>query len=255
MHLSEPIVTWLREPGKGLLYELIQLLTDLSCLAGAVDSADSLDQKSYQSLLHDCLALEKRHMDFYIKINGDDGDPATYAKDEIKTGIPATSDLFGPAYKFCSVGEANLYVFLWTSLSCVYPLVRQFQILAIADTPECLQIDDHSPENAAQRLAAFYISKSVRCLPYCTQEGMNSWAMFYGIFTATQASRVFSHIRDWERFLFAQEVLHYCALLGFDLAARLREIWWNYWFETDKHNFYRLPYHRELTKEFRSPLH
>lgn len=62
MHLSEPIVMWLREPGKGLLHELIQLLTDLSCIAGAVDSTDSHDRQAFQSLLDDCLALEARHL-------------------------------------------------------------------------------------------------------------------------------------------------------------------------------------------------
>jgi hypothetical protein len=250
MHLSEPLIAWLREPGEGLLHELIQLLTDLSCLAAFVDDADFLDHEACQSLLDDCLALEWRHMEFYKKINGDNSDPPTYARGELKTGIPPTCDLFGPAYRFDSVGEANLYIFLWTSLSCVYPLVHLFHSLSRADTPECLKaIGQNSPKDAAHHLAAFYISKAVRCLPYCTQEGMNSWAIFYGIFAATQASRVFSHIRDRERFLWAQEVVRYCADLGFDLAARLRGIWWNYWFETDKHNFYRLPYHRELLKK------
>lgn len=136
-------------------------------------------------------------------------------------------------------------------MSLVYPLIYQLQILAMAETPDCLQIDDHSDDfldSAAHHLAAFYISKAVRCLPYCAQEGMNSWAMFNAMFSATQASRVFSYIRDRNRFLWAQEVVQYCSDLGFGLAAQLHDIWRNYWFETEKHNYYRLPYHRELTK-------
>ena len=67
---------------------------------------------AFQSLLDDCLALELRRLDFYIKINSDDGDPPIYASGELRKRIPATCDLFGPAYKFGSVGEANLYIFL-----------------------------------------------------------------------------------------------------------------------------------------------
>lgn len=187
-----------------------------------------------------------------MKINGDDEDPPTYTNGELKARIPLTDDLFGPAYKFGSVGEANLYIFLWTSLSCVYPLVYQLHILAMAKTPDCLQIGDgftDSPSNVAHRLAAFSISKAVRCLPYCAQEGMNSWAMFYAMFSATQASRVFSHTQNRDRFLWSQDVVPYCASLGFGLAAQLHDIWRNYWFETEKHNYYRLPYHKELTKQ------
>lgn len=228
MHLSETTIAWLKEPGEGLLHELIQLLTALSRLSAAVDSVDSLDHKGSQLLLDDCLALEKQHINFYLKIRHDfDENPSTYARGELKTAIPATCDLFGPAYKFGTVAVANLCIFLWTSLSCVYPLVRQFQVLAMADTLQCLPIDAHSPENAAHHLAAFYISKAVRYLPYCAQESMNSWAIFYGIFAVTQAARVYSHVRDLERFLWAQDVMEYCALLGFDPAARLRGVWWN----------------------------
>ena len=254
MHLSEPIISWLREPGEGLLHDLIQLLTDLSCLASFAD-ADAPDQQNYQSLLAECLALEKRHIAFYLKIKGA-GDPRVYARGELKAEIPDTDDLFGPAYKFDSVGQANLYIFLWTSLSCLYSLIQRFRILANADTPEDLQTDHPSPsQNTVHHLAVFYISKALRCLPYCTQSGMNSWSIFYGIFVAGQAARVFSHISDRERFLWAQEVVQYCARCVFDLAAQLYETWWEYWAVPEKRNFYRLLYHRELarSKEYHVP--
>lgn len=249
MYLPEPIIPWLREPGEGLLHELIQILTDLSCLAAAVDSADSLDDQAYQSLLDDCLALQKRHMDFYRIINGAEGDPPIYARDELKTGLPATHDLFGPAYKFCSIGEASLFICFWTSLSYLDPLLRRFQILpmTMTGTPEFPRTDNRPPTNVVNDVSAFYISKAIRCLPYCTQEGMNAWPMFYGILAMTQAARVFSHIRDWERFLWTQDAMRYCASLGLDRANRIREIWWNYWFQTSKHNFYRLLCYTELT--------
>ncbi|KAJ5754199.1 hypothetical protein N7533_003742 [Penicillium manginii] len=165
--LSEPIVRWLKEPGEGLLYELIQLLTDMSCLAAAVDSADvnkSLDHQARQLLLHDCLVLERRHLQFYAKISGNGEDPPTYMSGEIKTGFPATDELFGPASRFLSVGEANLHMILWTSLSLLYPIICQAYAVTESrtdDIPELLRIDDQSPQNVAHQLSAFNISKAV----------------------------------------------------------------------------------------------
>jgi hypothetical protein len=48
----------------------------------------------------------------------------------------------------------------------------------------------------------------------------------------TQETRIYSHIRDWERFLWVQDIFQYCGLLGLEHAARLRDIWWDYWFDT-----------------------
>lgn len=249
MYLPKSIIPWLREPGEGLLHELIQILTDLSCLAAAVDNVDPLDHQAHQSLLDDCLALHKRHIDFYKLISGASGDPLMYARDEIITGLPATDDLFGPAYRFSSIGEASLFICFWTSFSYFGPLFRRFQSLPVDITgmPELLRTDKRHPTNAANDAAAFYISKAIKCLPYCTQKGMNAWPMFYGILAMTQAARVYSHIRDWERFMWTQDAMRYCASLGLDRANRIREIWWNYWFQTDKHNFYRLPCYTELS--------
>lgn len=255
MRLSEPIVQWLKEPGEGLLYELIQLLTDMSCLVAAVDSADeSLNHQARQSLLDDCLALERRHLEFYTKFsgNGTYEDPPTYDCGEIKTGLPATDDLFGPAYKFLSVGEANLHIFLWTSLSLLYPIIYQAYALTETDNiPKILRVDGQFPRHVAHQLSAFNISKAVRCLPYCTQEGLNLWALFYCIFPAIQATRVFSQNRDWERFLWASEVFQYIALSGFDFAARYHDLCCLYWFKPSTYGtsiFYRLPDPNGLTK-------
>lgn len=254
MHLPEPIVRWLKEPGEGLLYKLMQLLTDTSCLAATVDSANgSLDHQACQSLLDDCLALERRYLNFYteISVRGNHEDPPTYNRGEIKTGISTTEDLFGPAYRFLSVSEANLHIFFWTSLSLVYPIVYQAYILAKANKiPELLRIDGQSPQRAAHQLSAFYISKAVRCLPYGTQEGMNSWAAFHGIFVAAQASRVFSQTKDWERFVWISESVQYIAPLGFDLASRFHEICWSHWLEPSRHSSYRLPDYKEISKGY-----
>lgn len=252
MDLPKQLFPWLQEPGEGLLYELIQLLTNLTRLAASIDKTDILNRQACQSLLDEFLQHEKRKKDFYAKFNGHPGDPPVYARGELKSRIPDTCELFGPAYKFRSVDEANLYILLWTTLSYVYPLVRQLQILAMADGPECLRVPGHSPEKAADRLAEFYTFKAVRCLPYCAQEGMNSWAMMAGMIALTQSSRVSCHLRDWERFLWTQDVVQYCELLGFDRAAQLREVWWKYWDSTDKHGLSRLPHHKELANKYQS---
>lgn len=253
MDLPKSLFPWLQEPGEGLLHELIQLLTNLTRLAAAMDKANTLNRQACQSLLDEFLQLEQQKKAFYAKFNGRPGDPPVFASGELKSQIPDTCELFGPAYKFRSVDEANLYILLWTTLSYVYPLVHQLQFLAMADVPECLRIPGHSPKEAAHRLTEFYTSRAVRCLPYCAQEGMNSWAMMAGMIALTQSSRVFSHLRDWERFSWTQDVVQYCALLGFDRASQLREVWWNYWLTTEeKGDLSRLPHHKELAKKYQS---
>lgn len=250
MRLSEPIIQWLREPGEGLLHELIQLLTDMSDLSAAVDTTDQpepLDHQTRQSVLHGCLELEKRHLEFYTKIsqNGHE-DPPTYKSGEIKTGLPATDDLFGLAYRFHSVGEANLHMFLWTSLSLLYPIIYQAYTILEADNsiPKILHVDGQSPQHVARQLSAINISKALRCLPYCTQEGLNLWALYCCIFPAIQATRVFSQTRDWERFLWASEFFQHVALLGFDCAARYHDLCRFYWYNPSIYGTsmsYRLP--------------
>jgi len=246
MRLSEPVVQWLREPGEGLLYELIQLLTDMSCFAAAVDNAHNLDPQARRSLLDDCLALETRHLKFYTKIsrNGTYEDPPTYKHGEIKTGL-ATDDLFGPSYKFLSVGEANLHMVIWTSLSLLYPIIYQAYTLTETDhEPKVLRVDSQSPQDVARQLSTFNVSKAVRCIPYCTQEDLHSWALIYCIFPTIQATRVFSQARDWNRFLWASEVFQYIALSGFDFAARYHDLCRFYWFNPSVYgtsSSYRLP--------------
>lgn len=245
MRLSEPVVRWLKEPGEGLLYELTQLLTDLSCLAAALD--ESSDHQARQSLLENCLALERRHLKFYTEIsaNGTYEDPPTYQRGQIKSGLRATDDLFGPAYRFHSVGEANLHIFLWTSLSLLYPIIHQAYALTGSDEiPQIFRIDGQSPQQVAHQLSALHVSKALRCLPYCAQEGLNLWAIYFCIFPAIQATRVFSQARDWERFIWATEVFQYSALSGFDHAARYRDLCYLYWFDPAIYGSgasYRLP--------------
>lgn len=248
MRLSEPVVRWLKEPGEGLLYELTQLLTDLSCLAAALDSTDkSSDRQARQSLLDDCLALERRHLEFYTEIsaNGTYEDPPTYRSGQIKSGLRATDDLFGPAYRFPSVGDANLHIFLWTSLSLLYPIIYQaYALTETDDLPQIFRGDGQSPQQVAHQLSALNVSKALRCLPYCAQEGLNLWGIFFCIFPAIQATRVFSQSRDWDRFLWASEVFQYSAHLGFDHAARYRDLCNLYWFEPSVYGTgasYRLP--------------
>jgi hypothetical protein len=248
------MVQWLREPGEGLLYELMQLLTDMSCLSASVDSAgeSNLDHQARQLLLDDCLALEKQFLEFYSEISasGTSEDPPTYNRGAIKTAMPATDDLFGPAYQFRSVGEANLHIFIWSSLSLIYPLIYQAFTLTepTGDIPKLLR-DDYSPQHAAHQLSAVYISKALRCLPYCFQEGMNSWSSSHCIFPAAQATRVFSQlVRDWDRFSWAAEAVRYIGLLGFDIAARFHERSLRIWsIPSRQAKSYRLPDHRKLS--------
>ncbi|KAJ5733726.1 hypothetical protein N7493_002512 [Penicillium malachiteum] len=204
MYLSEPMIQLLKEPGEGLMYESIQLLTDLSILAAAVNNPRlSRDPRVRKSLLEDCLALERRNLEFYAQMSGRDADtePTIYDYGGKKTNIPATDNLFGPSYKFTSVGKANMHIFIWSSSSLVYPLVHHAYVLAEPDTiPNILDVEGESLRQVANRLSVSYISKAVRYMPYCTQEGMNPWAIYYGMFSVIIVSRVFSHKQDRNRF-------------------------------------------------------
>lgn len=257
MHLSEETRAWLTEPHEcGPLFELIKLFAEISRIATAINAIDFSDQAACQSLLNDCLALETNHMKLYLQVDQNiDGEPPTYARGEINTGIPPTDDLFGPPYRFSSLNDAILHNLIWLSLSFVYPLIGQCQTLVMADTLNGFRIDHCSIEDEPHRLSIFYAGKAARCLPYCAQEGMNSWGISYGVVTAVQASRVFTHARDWDRFLWARDVFTFIELSGFDNAARFRDIWWSYWFETDKHDAYRLLNYRKLDNEHKASLH
>ncbi|KAJ5621564.1 hypothetical protein N7528_006347 [Penicillium herquei] len=248
MYLSEPMIQLLKEPGEGLMYESIQLLTDLSILAAAVNNPHlSRDPQVRKSLLEDCLALERRNLEFYAQMSGRDADtePTTYEYAGITTKIPPTEDLFGPAYEFSSVGKANMHIFIWSSCSLVYPLVHHAYVLAETETiPDILRAKGESPRQVANRLSVSYISKAVRCMPYCTQEGMNPWAIYYGMFSVIIASRVFSHNQDRDRFNWTLEMMQYMDQSGFELAARLYDMCQRYWDDPRGDDFYMLPYCR-----------
>lgn len=251
MHLSEQQIAWLKDTNESEpLLEMIKLLAEISRIATAIDTTNVSDHDAYQSLLNECLALEKDHMDFYIQIDQNiDGEPPTYARGELKSGMLSTDDLFGPAYRFSSFDDAMLHLFFWLSLSFLYPLIRRCQIITMTDMPDYLRIDDHSTGDEAQGLATFYVGKAIRCLPYCGQKGMNSWGIFYGMLCAIQASRVYTHAKDWKRFLFSQDIFSYMELAGFEYAARFRDIWWDYWFDSRKHNVCRILDYRQLTEK------
>ncbi|KAJ5114803.1 hypothetical protein NUU61_000562 [Penicillium alfredii] len=249
--IPEKTIAWLMEPGEGgSLQELIELMAQVSRMAAAVENADASDYEGCRSLFDECLKLEKKHMDLLNLIGHNmDRELPTYTRGELKTAVPATDDLFGPAFRFSSVDQANVHIFLWLSLPFLYPLIHQCQVLTLSDTPDCLRIEGYLAKEAAYHLSTFYVGQAARCLPYLGQSGMHSWSLFYGILFAIQAARVYSHVRDWERFLWAQDIFTCLELSGFGYATRFREIWWNYWFDTHRHNLFRLVDYKELTKE------
>jgi len=79
--------------------------------------------------------------------------------------------------------------------------------------------------------------------------------VFYGIFSACQASRVLRHIRDRERVCWALKVVQFIARSGVDRAARMVGIYSTCWFVPETHNSYRLAYTRELTKVYNTSYH
>lgn len=257
MFLSKDTITWLKEPNNGgTLFKYIELLAEISDITAAVSRTNPSDYKAGKSLLRDCLTLKKKHLEFWMQINPNsvDGEEIpTYARGELKTSMPPIDDLFGPAYRFSSLNDAILHTLLWLSLSFVYPLLRQCRDLAMAsDVPHSFPVG-HAREES-ERLSIFYVTRAIRCLPYCAQEGMNPWAMYYGLLVACSASRVYTHAQDWGRFLWAQDLFIYLERSGFGFAAPFRVIWWNYWFEKQKHDPVRVLNLRKPDKEHRLPI-
>ncbi|KAJ5591672.1 uncharacterized protein N7459_002041 [Penicillium hispanicum] len=254
MHLSEETIAWLKEPIEdGPLFRWITLFAETSRIASAVSRLDEsgADHIAYQSLLDDCLALEKDHLNFYSSFDQNiDGEPPTYAPGEFN-GFPSTDELFGPAYCFSSPNDAILHISFWLSLSWVYPLIQHCETHARVDIP-----DGQSPiEDQSLSLATFYVAKAARGLAYCAQEGMGSWGTTYGLVFAAQSSHVYTHAKDWDRFLWAQDVFIYLEERGCDQAARLREIQWNYWFDPRKNNTYRMVDYRKFQDEDTAPVY
>jgi hypothetical protein len=220
----------------------------MSRITSTLRTTNVSDHKAYAALLNNCLALEKDHMDFYSEIEHEvDGETPTYTRGELETAMPPTDDLFGPAYRFSSLEDSMLHLFYWLSLSSVYPLIHQCRTHAMAANAESPDFSQ-SDEVEMHRLVIFYVNKAARCLPYCGQESMSSFA-YYHLLCAVQVSRVYTHARDWGRFLWAQHVFTFIELSGYEYAARYREIWWDYWFDSQKHNTCSILDYRQLSKE------
>lgn len=141
-------------------------------------------------LLNDCLVLEKKYLDLLMQIspNGNiEAELLTYAHGELKTCIPSTNELFGPAYRFQFLNDAILHMLLWLSLQFVYPLIRQCWELPMADVSHSSPADEIPDES--ELFAEFYVKQAIRSLPYCGQGGMNPWSIHYGVLIACSAAR------------------------------------------------------------------
>lgn len=256
MHEPDDSITWLKEPLQGGIWsEYLKLLIELSRIGKAVSTTNTSNHTSFKSLLANCLALEKGCTDLWTKMSPE-GEPPTYARGELNTGIAPTDDLFGPAYRFYSLDDAILHSILCVGLSFLYPLIRQCRVLSNAkhNFPDrSFLIDDFQDEE--HRLSISYVAKAARCLPYCGQKGVNAWSMSYAVWVATQASRVYTHTRDWERFSWAQNSLAYVESLGFGIAGQFRNMWGNYWFETHKHDAYRVMSLRSPVEKYKISLY
>lgn len=205
---------------------MIQLCTDLSILYNSIHSVKTMDDATYQSLLDEWSAIANRQEKFYQDLNGGPEDPPTYSSGELQSKIPTTDTLFGPPYKFNSLNDANLYISIWVSMCYIHCLACEFQNFA---KDYLTTSKKEFPANSSPLLAGLYIFKTLQCLPYLAQQGMNSWAMNFAIPALSQASRMFIHGADRERFMWTQDVSEYCVKLGFHRADQLREIWRNLW--------------------------
>lgn len=83
---------------------------------------------------------------------------------------------------------------------------------------------------------------------------MSPSGLHYGLLVAIQASRVYSHSRDWARFLWAQELFSTLQIAVFDYVQRFRDIYGPYWANTHKQNVFRLLSYRETIKKSKGSI-
>ncbi|KAJ5948962.1 hypothetical protein N7454_002269 [Penicillium verhagenii] len=256
MHLpAEAIESFKKPKGDGILETLVSYTAEVSRIAAAIDTTDASDHEACHSLLNDALNIEMGARELDIRINhGVPGDPPVYARGELKTRVCQTDDLFGPAYRFSSLEDATLRILVWLLLSFTHPLICYCQSMVKAQTASRGQVRERSLEERANKLAEFYVSKSIRCLPYIGQVDMSPSGLHHGLLVAIQASRVYSHSRDQARFLWTQDLFSTLQLAGFDYVARFRDIFGAYWSDTDRHNVFRILNYRETVEKNKTPI-
>ncbi|KAJ5683617.1 hypothetical protein N7462_006782 [Penicillium macrosclerotiorum] len=218
------------QPGDdGPLDELIRLYADFSSLFIALQDAGRSNYETRQAVLHRCLAHRDRVLEWYERSKDVIGGPPLLFSpaEPLHSSLHSTDALFGPAYRFVSLEHARLHIVFWTALSTLHPLISQAQSLVRPGD------HGHGPVNVDleedYRLAEFYADQMCRALPYCLQGKMRSCGAQMMVWATSHITKTYTDLQRLEKFYWCQDAFRRIAMLGFDSAARLREMLLHRW--------------------------
>ncbi|KAJ5256545.1 hypothetical protein N7478_012649 [Penicillium angulare] len=235
--LTEDEIKFIQEPYDGTpLSGVLWGFSETARIGNVLDKVNKSNRELCQSLFNDCQALEEFFKQLYPEIETTGGNIPTYAPDELRTELPATDNIFGPAYRFWSLDEARLHTWLWGSISLFYPVFGRCIQFLNTHHPDLLpaSIDLTEWGSYGLQMAAFYAYESARAMPYCAKPCMGTEGTYYAPHGLFNISKLCSHTRNWEGLVWCDKSLRIIERSGNDTAGRLREYLWNYWFEVDE---------------------
>jgi hypothetical protein len=199
---------------------LLLLMSDMSPLITAVNTADVFDNEACQQILYDCLAHREKIIAWYSREEKNiGGRPSVCAPGELfSTRLLPATHLFGPSYDFSSLDNARIHTTFWAALSILQALIGQIYVYAYATAAGDILT------NKEYLLSEYYADEISRALPYCLQDSMKAWGISITIFGVGQIAKVYMELRRKEKFMWSQQVLRVMGELGPDLPLRMGEL-------------------------------
>lgn len=186
-----------------------------------------------EKLLGDCISHKDNISAWFASIKSSIGsDPIPYPNFKSTCEhLPATDEVFGPAYHFPDLKSARLHVLYWTALCLVYPMIHQARVHTMAHAGGASSMDPNTDQD--RLLSWYYADEACRGIPYCLTNTEQIWGAQGVMFSIAQASMVYSNTRWREKFMWCQNAFTAIEHLGFGLAVCLRETALKHWFVSE----------------------
>lgn len=182
-----------------------------------------------QTLLQDCTSQKDRIIAWFASEKQSLG-PAPTLSPNFRSScahLPATDEVFGPAYQFPSLESARLHVLYWTALCLIYPMIYQAKMHTMTRAGRAEAVDPRTDQD--YMLSWYYADEACRGVPYCLTNTEQIWGAQGVMFSIAQASQIYSNIGWEEKFMWCQRAFTAIEYLGFGLAVCLRGAALKYW--------------------------
>lgn len=198
-------------------------------IAGFKQLKISNNSESCQKLLRDCISHKDAMISWFATEKSSLGpDPIPYPNFKSSCAdLPATDEVFGPAYQFLSLQSARIHVLYWTALCLIYSMIYQAKTYAMAVAGRTQAMDPNIDQD--YMLSWYYADEACRGIPYCLTNTEQIWGAQGVMFSIAQASQIYSNIRWQEKFMWCQKAFTAIEHLGFGLAVCLRETSLKHW--------------------------